>query len=727
MKNILALAFLLLSIMSFSQTGRIKKKDKSFQVYSYEECIKKFEGIKDKTFEIKKKLAESYYKIGDFYKAEDYYKGIVDSPKSNSEDVYNYASVLLRNQKYKDVEIWMEKFSNMEKCDSRAKRFLLDKEYYFAILNDEAKFKINNLEINTESQDFGTSFYLDKIVFASSRPSSKFFKRIWTWNQLPFLDLFIADVKRSQLIDVKQFKKKLNKKYDESSASFSKDGKFMAFTQNNYSSKSEDEIIKLQIFTSQKEGDRWDDAISLPFNNPNYSVGHPSLTADGSKMYFASDMPGGFGGADIYVVEKDKLGSWGKPQNLGSEVNTEGDEMFPFIHENGMLFFASNGLLGIGGLDIFYTKLHNNKFKKPKNIGVPVNSSFDDFSFIIDKQMKKGYFSSNREGGKGDDDIYSFKLLKELTFDAIIKGQTLDKNGNILANTNVSLFDNDGNIIKSTNSDEDGNYGFEVSSKNLNKLMASKPKYITDIKEIKYKEEQEVIEMNLVLEQLPDFTILCNVYDDADKKTISDVQITSIDNYLNKKTSFKTFEDGEFLIQLNDYKLNDSVNFTFILEKDGYASKYVDYKKMLRWIGEYKLKVKMQKMEIGKDLGKILEINPIYFDFDKSNIRPDAAIELDKIVSVMNKYPNMVIELSSHTDCRGSGIYNLKLSDRRAKSSAFYIKTRISKPTRIYGEGFGEKKLINDCGCESNIGKGLGCSEEQHQQNRRTEFKIIRK
>jgi outer membrane protein OmpA-like peptidoglycan-associated protein len=225
---------------------------------------------------------------------------------------------------------------------------------------------------------------------------------------------------------------------------------------------------------------------------------------------------------------------------------------------------------------------------------------------------------------------------------------------------------------------------------------------------------------------LPDFNLLCTVYEEKTKTPISDVDVTCVDANNNSKT-YKTFNEGNFLIKLNDAKLNDKLNYTFTLTKEGYAPKTVTYSQLLYKTGEYKYDIKMQKIEIGEDLGKILEINPIYFDLDKSYIRSDAKTELDKIVAIMNEYPNMVIELSSYTDCRASAIYNLKLSDRRAKSTAHYIKTRISNPVRISGQGYGETKLVNDCGCESNKGKGMDCSEEQHQQNRRTEFKIIRK
>ena len=728
MKNIKYILFISLFILSSSvnaQTGKLKKGEESYEVYSYTESIEKFEGLAEKTFEIKKKLAESYYKTGDYYKAEEYYSEVASTSKSTSEDIYNYASVLAVNKKYSESEDWMEKFYQLERGDSRAKIYNENKGFYNILLKDNEQFKIKNLDVNTSTEDFGTAFYMDKVVFASSRTGAKFIKRIWNWNELPFLDLYVADIEGSQLTNVSSFKKTFNKKYHEGPASYNKEGNYTAFTRNNYTGKSKEGIIKLQIFTSEKDSEKWKKPSPMHFNSSEYSVGHPALTADGKTMYFASDMPGGFGKVDIYIVHMNENGEWGKPENLGKRINTEGNEMFPFIHKEGILFYASDGLPGLGGLDIFFTMIKESGLSKPKNLGVPVNSNFDDFALIVDSKMRKGYFSSNRNNGKGDDDIYSFRLLKPISSDVIIKGTTKDENGNLLANTEVSIYDTDREVIKMLSSDEDGAYELIVAPDQQYKIIASKPKFITDIEDVKLEKDDEIIEKDLILEQLPDFTLLCEVNEKDNNIPVSGARVSVTDNKANVTDILNTYDSGEFLVKLDDYKLNDSIDFTFTLEKEGYASKTIDYVGLLNRSGEYKFKVNMQKIEVGEDLGKILEINPIYFNFDKSYIRSDAALELDKIVKIMNEYPNMVIELSSHTDCRGSGIYNLKLSDRRAKASAHYIKTRITKPTRIYGEGYGEQKLINKCPCESS--NKSDCTEREHQQNRRTEFKIIRK
>ncbi len=727
-KYIFFIIFIFPAILLNAQKSKIEKGEKSYEVYSYEECIRKFESVTDKTPEIKRKLAESYLKTGDFVNAERYYGETARSENAVSEDYYNYASVLKLNKNYSEADKWMEKFYKTDSGDSRAKIYMENREELTNLLSDKDRFKVKNTSINTSSQDFGTAYYGKKqVVFASSRPQIKLINRIWNWNQQPFLDLYIADINHSDLENVKQFKKKFNKKYHEGPASFNKAGDFMAYTLNNYNNKSKDGIIKLQIYTSEKKNNKWQDPVSLPFNSSEYSVGHPALTEDGNTMYFASDMPGGYGGTDIYVTKRNESGEWSKPVNLGKTNNTEGNEMFPFIHKNGILFYASDGLFGLGGLDVFMSKKAGDQWLKPQNIGAPVNTNYDDFAFIINDELKSGFLSSNREDGKGDDDIYSFRVLKPLTFDIIIKGKVKDTYGNILANAEVILFNQEGNPYRTVNTDGKGNYSFTAKRNSLYTLEGSKPKYISSQKDIDTKTEEPEIIQDLVLEKMPDFIIHVIVSDSKSGKYLEGVKVTAENTGTGEVSEIKTTDKGDFYLKQKDKNLYDTVNYSFVFEKEGYAAKTYTYNEVLNRYGEYDINISMNKIEVGEDLGKLIEINPIYFDFDKYNIRPDAAKELDKIVKIMNEYPNMEIELSSYTDCRGSSIYNLKLSDKRAKASADYIKKRISNPTRISGRGYGETKPVNDCRCEGGSGKGLQCTEEQHQQNRRTEFKIIRK
>ncbi len=714
---------------SFGQKIKLKKGENYYQAYSYSESIEKYEGITDKTTEINRRLAESYYNIGKFKKSEKYYETIMLSEEKTTEDIYNYASVLAINKKYKESEKWMAEFNKLAQNDSRGKLWAENKGFYEGLQKDKGRFVIKNLSINAEHEDFGPAYYKDKIVFASSRQPVKMIKRHWNWNELPFLDIYIADVDTNmQLKSLQKFHKSYNKKYHEGPASFSSDGNFMAFTRNNYQEKSEEGIIKLQLFTAEFIEGEWQKEKPMHFNSSEYSVGHASLTEDGKTMYFASDMPGGIGGVDIYICQKKMDGGWTEPVNLGEKINTEGDEMFPFIHPEGILFFASNGLLGLGGLDIFLSRVTENGFLNLENIGVPVNSSYDDFAFILDEKQESGYFSSNRIDGKGDDDIYMFRLLRPFTFGKLIRGTATDSLENILSNVKVSLYNDSDIVIETQITKEDGKYEFEAEQDKYYSLDGIKLEYTNGKNTADTHTEEYIVIADLELNKWPKFSLYCIIKDENTQLPLDSVKVTLTDNINHNDEIIMTTGSGHFFRKLEGRKINDSLSYQLKLERKGYLTESFSYNQLIYRPGQYNmhedLNIVMNAIEVGMDLSKIIDINPIYFDLNKSNIRPDAAIELDKIVKVMNENQTMVIELGSHTDCRASAAYNRSLSDRRAKSSAKYVRERISYPDRIFGKGYGESKLINHCACEGS--RKVPCTEKEHQENRRTEFKIIK-
>lgn len=734
-KNKILIAFLLLGtslgLTAQTQAGKIKKADKFFEGYSYQKSLDQFEGISVKTTDMYRKMALSYFNVGDYDASELNYAELIATEEKTAEDVLNYAQVLKVNQKYDLASQKMEEYRVMLSADSRVKEHLADNKYYEKLKVDAGRFKIDPLSINTKQEDFGPAFYKDQVVFASSREGTKSIRRKWNWNGLPFLNIYVADKgDDAQLSGVKQFEKSFNKKYHEGPVSFNEKGTYMVFTRNNYKEKSSEGGIKLQLFSSQiEEGDKWGEAKEVHFNSNEYSVGHASLTADAKKMYFASDMPGGKGGVDIYSVNRNENGTWGTPINLGEKVNTEGNELFPFIHENGMLFFASNGKAGLGGLDVFIAELKEDlTIGKVENVGAPLNTNMDDFGFILDKEMKKGYFSSNRESGKGDDDIYSYDLLKPFTFGKTIKGIAKDKKGDILAETKVNLYNEVGTVIETLTTSNDGAYSFKVDPDKKFKLGGIKPKYFDGENTADTHTDEEIIYADLELEKDPELSLYCLVTDKESGVVLEEVSIKFLNNIKGSEELILTPSTGDFMRPLKDNRLNDRVSYNLVLEKEGYLSKTVTFNQLLEKEGQYKiheaLDLTMNKMDVGMDLSKFVEINPIYFDYNKYFIRKDAAIELDKVVKVMNENPGMYVELGSHTDCRGNEAYNEKLSDRRAKASAKYIASKITAPERIFGKGYGESQLINHCACEGRATSK--CSDEEHQANRRTEFKITK-
>lgn len=734
MKKILSLLSLLITVSLFAQTGTIKKANKYYNNYSYPKVVEKLEDAKKMTALAQRELAESYKIRGNYEKADSVYAQLINNADRTPDDIYAYAQILKMNGKYDEAKNQMDAYATAKSEDTRVKLFNQNKNYAIELLKDKGQFDIKNLDINSAQQDFGATYYKDEVVYASSKQDIGFASRSWNGNELPFLDLYSGKTDdKAEILTPKKLSK-VNKKYHEGPASYTKDGSRVMYTQDNYKSKASDGTRKLEMVESTFKDGKWGDKVPFPLNNKEYSVGHPSYTADGNTLYFSSDMPGGKGGVDIYRITRNADGTWGTAENLGDKINTEGNEMFPFIHESGLFLFASDGRPGIGGLDIFATemKLRNGSSVpqpgKVINAGVQANSSKDDFAMILDSSKTKGYFASNREGGKGDDDIYSFKLLKPFVFGKTIKGVAKNPKDSLLAETKVRLYNPEGVVIDSTTTTETGEYLFNVENTGDYKLVGTKEKYFDGKNVASVTEDKEETVADLVLAKDPGLSLYALVTDAKTKAPLEGVNVKIVDAKVKPIAEFTTPVTGDYTRPLSEYKIGDTLDYFILLEKNGYLTKTVEFQHVVKKTGVINvheaIDLTMGRLEVGGDLAKMIDIKPIYFDLGKYNIRKDAAVELDKIVKVMNEYPEMVIELGSHTDCRATMKYNEKLSDNRAKASAAYIKKSITKPERIYGKGYGEAKLKNGCACEGTVKST--CTEEEHQANRRTEFIIIK-
>jgi outer membrane protein OmpA-like peptidoglycan-associated protein len=633
------------------------KGDKDYFIYSFDDAIEIYSAEKQLSVDGQRKLAKSYYNMNKNTQSEEAYLKLLSMPGGNlPEDYYNYSMALRSDGKYTESAKWMDKFNAEKPEDLRAIDYEANKSKLDNLLKDNIKYNIKNLSINSDAEDFGMSYYKNKIVFASSR-TNKVSPKTSYRNGKPYLNIYIAEIDNDQLKNAEIFNKSFNGSMNEGPASFNREGTFMAFTKNEIDLTKKELIVNVEIYfsTYDKEKNKWSKPVPFILNNKEYSVGHPALSADGRTMYFTCNMPGGFGGADLYKVTKGDNGVWGNSENLGNTINTEGDEVFPFYQEKkGLLFFSSNGHFGLGGLDIFCSAMKGSVFGKAINMGSPLNTSSDDFSLIMDSTLARGYFSSNRSGGCGDDDMYSvnFLLNKKIT------GHAIDKNENPLAATFITLLNNKGDVLDTLTTKSDGAFTFNVESDKNFKLTGEKEKY-----------------------------------DEG-------------------SNAFSTF--GQELLVKSDVILLVTVKKEEIAQAKKEEVAPVKREKTIA-----------EKIEINEDLGKIVGFNPIYFDFHEYKIRPFAEIELNKIVKILNEYPSMSLQLNSHTDCRSSNAYNQILSDKRAKASSDYIKKRIKNPGRIHAKGYGETRLINSCACD--IVDTSNCSEEAHQENRRTEFIIIKK
>lgn len=735
MKAILVIIACVLSLSLLGQSGKLKKADNYFERLSYAYAAELYEeliGSEVDSPELKSKLAYSYLKMDNYTESVNYYSQMITSSEAKPEDYYNYSYVLKQTGNYTESDKWMNTYSNQVTADLRGQLFLENTTYKSRIEKNQPFFSLENLSLNTSSADLGGYYNSsqDQVYFLTARKKTAFVKKEWSWDAKRFLDVYKASVSQDQKLGDPERVSKVNTKFHEGPLTFSPDGSKVYYTRNNISSgkkrRDGQRIQNLKIYIAKvDEKGKWVDEVEFPYNSTNYSIGHPAITRDGRTMYLVSDIPGGFGGADIYKVQIHEDGTFGEMVNLGKEINTEGQEMFPFIDSEGRLFFSTDGHPGLGGLDVFVALPDGDKTGKIHNLGLPVNSQYDDFAFSMSDDFKTGFLSSNREGGKGGDDIYAVQLIRPFVFSITIKGTAKDKKGEKVPFATIELKDDAGNTIGSVKADENGAYSFEADYEKNYVLEGTKEDYFDGNNRASTYTDEQVVIADVVLEKDPGLSLYAIITDKKTGKPLEGVQINLVDNMTGKSKNITSPATGDFREALFGKKLNDRGSYNLVLQKEGYFSKTVTYNTLFDQPGQYDIHALLDLSmdpEV-KDLSEMIQINPINFDLNKYNIRPDAATELDKIVEVMNKYPNMVIELGSHTDCRASKAYNMKLSDRRAKASAEYIKKRITDPERIYGKGYGESRLLNHCECEGSVKSD--CTEEEHEKNRRTEFKVI--
>ena len=579
----------------------------------------------DKLFENAKKDSQNYKITPEYY--------------------YRYAQCLKSVERYDEAKIILDQFVKLTgKDDLRARKLEEHEDYLQVIKDNSGRLTIKPVEINTEFSEYGTAFYgKDEVVYTASRKTSA--RGTSNWTGEGYYDLFRAKFSNGQLSKEEPFSSKLNSLLNESSPVFTRTMDTIYFTRNyqvplskEEKKKKVEEKVLLELYRSVRKNNEWTEPVRLPFNVTGYSVAHPAITPDGKWLYFAADINGTRGKSDIFRVRiNHKKGIYGKPENLGDLINTEGRETFPYISSKNVLFFSSDGLPGLGGLDIFAVKIEQDgSLKRLQNIGRPGNTPDDDFAFVLDEDRSVGFLSSNRPGGKGKDDIYYFVQNRPLEFDCkkTIKGIVKDiDTKEVLGQVTLTLSDSDQKEIAKIDNKSNGDYDFGAKTVNCDDtfvfLRAQREDYAVVEEQVNIREKGTVIEKEILM-----------------------------------KTTKK-------------------------------------------------------KLQKGDDLAKIFQIKEIKFDLGKYNIRPDAAAELVKIVEAMKDHPTMKIAIRSPTDSRGSDKFNLILSDKRAKATMEWIVSQGIAKNRLTAKGYGETQLVN--GCKN----GVPCSEEEHQQNRRSEFIIV--
>jgi outer membrane protein OmpA-like peptidoglycan-associated protein/tetratricopeptide (TPR) repeat protein len=635
-KILMSLLVICFASTSFAQNrDKIKKATKDYDKFSFINAREIYLKVLEAGYsspQIFEKLGDTYYYNSQYQDAAKWYNRLIaDFPEEVAVEYYFKAAQSLKSLgEYSQSNDLMELYAQNGGDSLLVRNFKENPDYLTSIAFSAKNYEMEKVGINTEASDFVSSFYDGKLVFASTSNSTG--DKTHDWTQEAFLDLFIADIDdKGNLSNPVPIQGDINSRFHESSTSFTKDGNTIYFTRNNFidgkKHRGKNKTVGLKIYKAKKRSDNsWGEVEELPFNSNNYSIAYPSLSLDGKRLYFSSDMPGSFGMSDLWYVTLSEDGTYGAPVNLGPMINTEAKEGFPFISSKNKLYFSSNGHTGLGGLDVFGTQLDSDGNPgKILNLGEPTNGPFDDFGFIFNEEKKFGYVSSNRDGGLGSisDDIYLLKKCEVTIAGTVTNLET----GELIPNATVDLLDENNTKLASATSDENGRYEFDkiLNCGTIYLVRASSTGCEFLEKVIETPTESQVMEVPMPLECDP-----CPP----------------------------------------------------------------------------------------DDLGCRLSLQPIYFDFDRYNIRPDAEIELAKILAALREYPQLIIHIESHTDSRGNDSYNEALSEKRAQSTLDWLVGKGIAKNRLSAKGYGEYQLQNQCS------NGVECTEEEHQLNRRSMFII---
>jgi len=682
-------------IFAFSHTlsGQTSlKKAQSFKAsYEYAEAIdlyKEYFKLNSPTIEDARDMAECYMMLRDTKSAEPWLSKVISFEGFQAMDVLNYANVLKSNGNYEEAILKYKQYSEINpEMKEKADGLILSCKNSLDWIADPAYFNVTNATaFNTPYSEIGLITFKDGYIISSNRildggmlskkqldgcSGDAYFKLYYVPTINSSMNLtdpinidnnsvgisnYGMSAPSGSLLDFNSYPEyddsqlmdpvlitSLNNDYHNALCTFDKSTNTIYFTRTKtrivrirpvnsdptswYNFSVDKKYTNfLEIYSSHYQNSKWLDVTAFQYNKPTeYSIGHPAISPDGQVLYFVSDMPGGYGETDIYYSSKQSDGSWGPPKNAGAQINTEGEESYPHLDSAGTLYFSSDGHLGMGGLDIYSAAGSKDNWEEPVNLKYPINSSKDDFSVYFTDPGKSGYFASNRDGGKGDDDIYYFspEPISKLILAGVVKQRLEDNSIEILKDASIKMDDKTTNVTGTLVSNDDGKFYATLECNSAYDFTATKDGYFIQSKSLE--------------------TTIC-----------------------------KTRHDTVFVdLVLDKIILNKSI----VLEN-------------------------------------------IYYDFDKWNIRSDAAIELDKLVDMLKRNPDIKIELGSHTDCRGSSAYNEKLSQKRAESAVAYIISQGIDKGRITAKGYGESVPVNTCIDGSN------CTEEQYQLNRRTEFKV---
>ncbi len=627
----------------------------------------------------------------------------------------------------------------------------------------------NCTAINSRHREFSPTFCEDGILYVASRRGGPVDKKTGE----PYFDLFFAPLAPDGMPRRgRPFSLNINTPLHEGPASVTRNGKYIYFTRNNTTASGarrtdDEDVVRLKIYEAERGPNDWIHIKELPFNSDDYSTAYPSITPDGNRLFFASDMPGGYGGYDLYMVER-RADTWSKPLNLGPEINTAADEAFPFYHPDGTLFFASNGHGSMGGLDLFMIDMSGRVWGKVQNLGEPFNSVADDFGLVINKEGTRGYFSSNRPGGEGKDDIYLFEALPGVsiqTHTRLLEARFItydEETGLRVPEVGLRIFEKSGTGFLEGDTfyeielvpvapgskemmfrlvpkdpeeagtpvvvtDANGEAEYELKAERQYLIIAARDGY--EPAELAYSTEGEEGRqtIRIGMRREDECVVVSGVVMAAHlEEGLPKARVRLINQHTGQQVVLRTDDKGTF-----DYCLPKGHTYLIEAEKEGYqkATQTLPAERTRR---EHRIELDLRLEPVAINImkidslteplkkGTVIVLEHIYYDFNDYSIKAGAARELDRLAELMHQYPGMEIELIAHTDARGTEAYNLALSLKRAEAARQYLIEKGIDPGRIQAFGFGESQLRNHCA------DGVPCTEEEHAYNRRTEVRILK-
>jgi outer membrane protein OmpA-like peptidoglycan-associated protein len=717
--RIMLLAAIAVPVMANAQKLKERMADRYAQVFDHQKVAAIYEDLHAKgkaDANDLRTLAATYKKLNDPVRAEAAYRSLMGMGERTPADMYAFAEQLRANGKYDEARQWYEQYAQAQPDDARVQVYIRDPKFFDRLMRDSASATIRTVPINSPQADLGMSTLGELLLFSSARGEGAGGSRTYVWDDEPFLNLYSALLKGETVEEPLVMHKDVNSRYHDGTVSYDSLAKRMYFTRNNVHygvvQKAGNGNLNLGIyFTDVVQGEfgqnEWGALIPFDHNDPEHNYGHPFVSPDGRRIYFVSDRPGGQGGTDIWF--SDNLGNqWGAPQNMGPKVNTAGDEMYPLIRPDSTFYFASNGHPGLGAMDIFYTRLRNEGPSNVFNLGYPMNTRFNDHSLLLINDTT-GFFASDRPGGQGSDDIYGCTIRPPSIYLAGIVIDQLTREP--IEGATILLKDEKGQHVKRfvLETEPGGKFKIDAEYKQKYVLVSNKNGYFQ--KELTIMTDTDPL-TDIVVEMVKyDYAAEGLVMHGETEALLDNARVTLMDPQNNLLQEHITDASGKYAFPLEPEK-----DYRIAVEKEGFFKQSVK----ISTKGKPSSVIYTDFRLFPLVVDQVVRLENIFYDYNKWNIRPDAAIELDKLVQTLQDNPTVKIELSSHTDCRGKDAYNMSLSEKRAKSAVDYIISKGITKDRVISKGYGESKPMSTCVCEK-------CSDDEHQQNRRTEFKVLEK